>query len=167
MSNFTSRRCSAAKALNEDVQIPVEQHQSNLTIYHRVLPHEGRKRGRFPKKLKWIDYGKQYAERYRKYQFGMRTYLFVYRSHRVFRLRKMIQNDNCSRFECEGLTDRLRVCHNSAEPSSVESLHTNIGMRAQQTVEEIFRKGTRYSESENLNLGALEKCHLYFSKCIL
>ena len=41
---------------------------------------------------------------------------------RVFRLRKMIQNDNCSRFECEGLTDRLRVCHNNAEPSSVESV---------------------------------------------
>ena len=41
---------------------------------------------------------------------------------RVFRIRKMIQNEMCSRFECEGLTDRLRVCVNSAEPSTVESV---------------------------------------------
>ena len=167
MSNFTSWRCWAAEPLNEDLQIPVEQHQSNLTIYHRVLPHEGRKKGRCPQKLNWTDCGKHYAKWYRKYQIGMRTYLSVYRSHRLFRLRKMIQNDNCSRFECYGLTGRLRVCHNSEETSRVESVKLYIIAYKYTAWKRYSEKAPEIQGEKIFNLGALEKCHLYFLKCIL
>ncbi len=41
---------------------------------------------------------------------------------RIFRIRKLIQSENCSVFDCDGLTDRLRVHHNSAPPSSKQSI---------------------------------------------
>ncbi len=41
---------------------------------------------------------------------------------RIFKIRKLVQSENRGAFDCDGLTDRLRVLHNSAKPSSRESI---------------------------------------------
>ena len=41
---------------------------------------------------------------------------------RVYRIRKLIQSEECSGYDIDGLTDRLRIHHNSADPKKAESI---------------------------------------------
>eukprot|EP01084_Bolivina_argentea_P100785 180846_1 len=70
----------------------------------------------------YIDYHLQYDQWMLLWKFIISENNQSMSMERVFRIRKLIQKDVCSGFDCEGLTHRLRIHHNSATPSSEDSV---------------------------------------------